>query len=443
MSDALRETDGIWDAIIGGGGLAGLTAAALAAKNGLKVRLLEQSKQFGGRAGTTRRDGISFNLGPHALYLKGEACRTLQELGIELHGGPPIPGEPCLMLGGRVYAWPQTAPALLRSSLFTLSEKWKLAGFLNRIKRADPGEILHLPVSEWTRQFTGGGNFEKLLRTLVRLTTFTNDPEHQSAGEALKQIVLGNQGVMYLDHGWQTMIDDLAGRAESLGATISTGAAVVKTTPLNDLWETKLKDGTILHSRSVIVAVPPQAAAKLLNLPAEHPLSQQIPQIRSGYAASLDVALDTLPRPEKRFCLGLDEPLYYSVDSDAATVGPSGVAVLHVMKYIDSESSESPEETEQQLERMLDRLQPGWRAHVRRRQFLPHLLAVSNIPLARLGGNAGRPTVEVAGHPGLFLAGDWVGETGQLSDAAVASAKAAVAGVIDSLSATPLLDTVS
>jgi hypothetical protein len=45
----------------------------------------------------------------------------------------------------------------------------------------------------------------QVLRMLVRVTTFANDPEHQSAGAALDHLQLGvTAGVLYVDGGWQT-----------------------------------------------------------------------------------------------------------------------------------------------------------------------------------------------------------------------------------------------
>jgi uncharacterized protein with NAD-binding domain and iron-sulfur cluster len=40
---------------------------------------------------------------------------------------------------------------------------------------------------------------------------------------------------------------------------------------------------------------------------------------------------------------------------------------------------------------------------------------------AQSGGFAGRPRVRVPGLDNVFLAGDWIGSTGQLADASVAS----------------------
>jgi phytoene dehydrogenase-like protein len=55
-------------AIVGGGGPAGLTAAARLAEGGVATTLLEAGARLGGRAASERRDGFDLNQGPHALY---------------------------------------------------------------------------------------------------------------------------------------------------------------------------------------------------------------------------------------------------------------------------------------------------------------------------------------------------------------------------------------
>jgi NADH dehydrogenase FAD-containing subunit len=56
---------------------------------------------------------------------------------------------------------------------------------------------------------------------------------------------------------------------------------------------------------------------------------------------------------------------------------------------------------------------------------LHRMVAATAVPAAALGGMAGRPTVQDTGHDSVFVAGDWVGPTGHLADAAMASARAA------------------
>jgi hypothetical protein len=70
-------------------------------------------------------------------------------------------------------------------------------------------------------------------------------------------------------------------------------------------------------------------------------------------------------------------------------------------------------------------LQPGWRASAVYERFLPEMVVVGWLPTAESGGLAGRPHTSVPGLRNLFVAGDWVGAEGMLSDAAFASGKRA------------------
>jgi phytoene dehydrogenase-like protein len=54
------------DVVVVGAGVAGLTAAALLAKEGLTVELLEAHRQSGGCAGTFRRGGMTPALACHS-----------------------------------------------------------------------------------------------------------------------------------------------------------------------------------------------------------------------------------------------------------------------------------------------------------------------------------------------------------------------------------------
>ncbi|MGD9887495.1 MAG: phytoene desaturase family protein, partial [Bacilli bacterium] len=62
----------MYDVIIIGGGLSGLTAGSLCAKWNLKVLVIDKSYQPGGSCGSFRRNGITFDQGSAMLYGFGE-----------------------------------------------------------------------------------------------------------------------------------------------------------------------------------------------------------------------------------------------------------------------------------------------------------------------------------------------------------------------------------
>jgi phytoene dehydrogenase-like protein len=337
----------------------------------------------------------------------------------------PDPGRALLLAASATYRLPLGLGSLLASRLLTLREKWRLAGLLARLGRLDTQRLNGVPLRDWLRQTAGAGNLAGLLEALFRVSTYANDPEALSAGSALEQLRLALAGnVWYLDGGWQTLIDGLRDRALSRGAEVRVGARASAVRRTEGGVRVYLADGEVLSARTVILAVGPRVACALLGLPPDAPLARWAAGGRLVRAACLDVALTRLPRPAQRFALGLDAPLYFSVHSAAARLAPEGVAVLHAMRYL-GQGQDAPRAVERELEGLLDRVQPGWRAHLLARRFLPGMTVAHALPRADEGGLAGRPDVAVAGLPGVFVAGDWVGGRGMLADAAAASAEEA------------------
>ncbi|NCB02106.1 MAG: FAD-dependent oxidoreductase, partial [Spirochaetia bacterium] len=59
------------EAVVIGGGIAGLTSAAYIAKGGIKTILIESSEQLGGYMGSFERSGVSFDYGIRAIENSG------------------------------------------------------------------------------------------------------------------------------------------------------------------------------------------------------------------------------------------------------------------------------------------------------------------------------------------------------------------------------------
>ena len=77
---------GSCDVAVLGAGIGGLTAAALLARQGLDVQLLEAHHQSGGCAGTFRRRGYVFDVGATqvaGLEPGGIHARIFEQLGVE------------------------------------------------------------------------------------------------------------------------------------------------------------------------------------------------------------------------------------------------------------------------------------------------------------------------------------------------------------------------
>jgi phytoene dehydrogenase-like protein len=429
------------DLIVVGGGLAGLSAAALVAQAGRSVIVLEQASHVGGRAATRVRQGIHWNLGPHALYCHGQAFRLLKDLGVTFTGRFPDPGRALLVGGTASYPLPTGIGSLLGSQWLTLRERWRLIRFLTTLKQLDARGFDHVSLQDWLGQTAGAGNLFLLLSALFRLSTYADDPEAMSAGAAIAQLKLALTGnVWYIEEGWQTLVDGLRDQAVEHGAQVRTGARVMAVRADVDGVSVHLAGGEDLRGRAAILAVEPKKTSDLLELPADSPLGRWIANSVPVRAAYLDVALNRLPRPDQRFGLGLDRPLYFSVHSAAAKLAPEGVAVIHVMKYLGPDTRTPSQAVEQELEGFLERLQPLWKQDTLARRFVPGMTVAYSLPRAEENGLAGRPSVQVSERPNVFLAGDWVGPEGQLADASAASARESARSVLALLARTPVAE---
>ena len=355
------------DVVIIGGGLAGLTTAALLARSGKAVTLFEHSsKEIGGRARTAEIDGFYFNQGPHALYLTDATDSILKEIGITYTGGIPavkgylISGGKKREIAGDYSSW--------------LSGKSDGSQFFISPTNIDFSQLESVTEEEWLDKNIHDINDAEIIKTIFRLNTYANDPDIQSIGPVLHQIYLGSRaGVMYLDGGWQTLVDGLLTVAKNANARIVMGkkATKIKRTDSSE-WQVLLSDKTEVSAKIVVIAAGPNDAYSLFD-DNERPdvLSKAAKEAKPVRLVCLDVALSSLPDKDTLFALGVDRPLYFSVHSAYAKLAPEGGALIHVAKYLGTSIEPKPREDQPELEEFLDLLQPGWREVLLRRDHCP------------------------------------------------------------------------
>lgn len=397
-----------WDVIVVGGGLAGLTAGATAARAGARTLVLDTARA-GGRARTAEKEGFVFNHGAHALYRGGEAFEVLHKLGIDPVGAEPPLAKYKLLVDGELHQMPAGAGSLLRTSALGSRSKAKLSKLLAFLPRLDPEAVAGMSVDEWVASHDLRPDGEGVLKALIRIGTYGDDFATLSAQVAVMQLQRGaSKGVLYLDGGWAQLIDGLRAQVEVRTRTAvrsvrdDSGHVVVST------------DDEQFRARSVVLAPgTPAAVAGLLDHdPGWGDLGPAVT------AACLDVASRRVPTPG--YVLGVDEPVYGTTQSPPARQAPDGAAVVSVIRY----GARSADQDRPQLEGWLDHVGVRHQDIVHSR-FLARLAVTGAAPLARLGGLSGRPAITAAGLRNVFLAGDWVGARGALADASFASGHAA------------------
>jgi phytoene dehydrogenase-like protein len=439
--------------VVVGGGLAGLAAAVYLARAGRSVTLFERKRDLGGRAATHLRHGFRFNLGAHAFYRGGAGAAVYRELGIAIHGAAPG-RRATAILGGEEFSLPVNWISLLTTSLLPFRAKVEIARTLWRIRRADPRQFAGMTVREWLDAHVSNDRAREVLEALIRLATYTDGAEIMSAAAGLAQMKVAMRGTLYIHEGWQRIVDSLHTTAVASGVNFVTSSRVVgvehddavRGIEIGGLQfdadvastmaiarpsdeEPREPEGARLPADTVLLAVDPATAADLVG---EAGVAWR--DARPVKVSCLDVALRSLPHPRRTFALGIDDPCYLSVHSSVAQLTPRGGALIHLARYlgngarasgVTSHDGDDPMTTEQQLESLLDRMQPGWRDVLVHRRYLP-AMAVSN---ALVTPALKRPEPRT-GVRGLYIAGDWVGEEGMLSDAALASARAAAKAIL-------------
>jgi phytoene dehydrogenase-like protein len=399
--------------VVVGGGLAGLTAALELARSDVPVTLLDGSGRLGGRARSTGPDGYARNLGPHALATGGPGTAVLERLGIDLPGSPPPLHRAKLLVDGRL-----VAPLDRRHGGGGLRTAGGLARLALDARRGDRDGT----VAEWLARRLPDPRARAAGTVLARLSTYADSLDEQAAdllGEALR-----SGGVRYLHGGWGALVDRIRSAAVEAGVDVRTGAAVRAVERIEDGWRVVPRHGDPALADAVVVATGgPDDVAALLPGAERRVLERWARRATPVRMACLDVALSRRPAgPSGVF--GTDEPLYLSVQSDVSDIAPEGGAVVQVARFLRAGEA-APAGTRARLEALLEQALPGWRDAVVHARYLPGLTVTHDACLAAAGGRRARPGPAVPDAPGLFVAGDWVGTRGTLSQAAIASASAA------------------
>ena len=118
----------------------------------------------------------------------------------------------------------QILGTLLISHLFDWKGKQELLRFFINLKKVNANENQDITTSQWLNRNIKDEHVKKFILMLIRLSTYCHDPDLISANAAIKQLQLGK--ALYLDYGWQILIEALTEQALKSGVTIKSRSTV-------------------------------------------------------------------------------------------------------------------------------------------------------------------------------------------------------------------------
>lgn len=312
-SDPITPTH---DAVVIGGGIAGLVAARDLAVAGLRVCLVEAARAVGGRVRSTVLAGLPVELGAEAFATRGGAVEALlSELGLASEivrperdpawvitaesahplpasgalGVPTRPLAACNVLGLGPALWAATEPwrprrphapeasvaEVARARLGARATAALIAPVVEGVYSASPDSLRFNAQGELARAYARTGS-------LVRAAREVRDANLAAGG-----------AVASLTGGLSRLTDRLVSELRRLGVAAYLGSAVTGLDPVPDRptpagdgavegagvgavgcasWRVRWAGGECL-ARAVVLAVPPKEVERLLNNQRDTPLS--------------------------------------------------------------------------------------------------------------------------------------------------------------------------
>lgn len=409
-----------------GAGLAGLMAAVTAAREGAEVVVFDARKSIGGRARTHERSGFLLNEGGHALYEGGAALLALDALGIDPPSGSPDPKRYVgLTTDGTMAPFPMGPATILRSRLLSGRGRLQFARLLGGLGRLDPGSVVDRSARDFLAESLPDPGARAVVESVARTATYQGDLDRVSADAAVLQLqhaALG--GVRYVHGGWGTIVGSLRRLAVAAGAEIRSSSPVRRVSSRRDeAGGFTVEVGPAeTHADTVVMACGSPRLASDLAFGLSPTLEAAAAAATPVTAATLDVGFADGWTPG--WVMGVGVPVFVTTHAPTADLAPAGQSLASMFRYHDASPPDAVADRAQ-MENVLDRLRPDWRAAASEVSFGARQVVAFDRPRPETGGMAGRPVPELADRPGLFVAGDWVGPEGLLADASVASGRTA------------------
>jgi squalene-associated FAD-dependent desaturase len=412
--------------VVIGGGLAGIAAALRSAELGREVTLLEARPRLGGAAFSFRRGELSVDNGQHVFLRCCTAYRWLLER-LDATGQTVLQPHldiPVLGPGGRTARLARVpgvpAPAhlglsLARFGLLSPGDRVRAVRGALALRLLDPADprLDDRSLGDYLRRHGQSPELVDALWGIVATATLNIGPDEASLALAAKVFRTGLlDSAPASDVGYaRAPLGDLhftaARRAlAALGVTVCLGHRVESVSPDGEVHVRTREGEQLLRPGTVVLAVPPRDAFRMLPELADTPAAPAR-ELGTSPIVNVHVVYDR-PVTEHAFAAAVDSPVQWLFDrTDSSGVAARGrgeqylaITVSAASEIIDTSSPVLIDRFVRELGLLLPRARGAEvvDAFVTRERHATFRQSV--------GSNARRPSGDV-GLSGVYLAGSW------------------------------------
>lgn len=429
----------MFDVLVVGGGVSGLSVGAILSRKGVKTLVVERAAILGGRGKCFEyKEGYIVDYGVHALRMadKGAAANIFRQLGEKLEVVEPK--ESGLYHEGAWSELPLSVNAIVSSPIFTKGDLDELLSKLGSVLNARPEDYWSVPLSKWVEENIRSERVRWFIQEILsKLLLISVDASETSSGELfdiIQAFVRSGKGAGFAVGGWKSIIDRLKEIVEENGK-VYTKRKVEKILVEKGEVKGAVINGEKVDVKRVVAAFPVQ---NLFTLVEEKWFSQSfVEKVRSmkpTMGISIDYGLTTKVCEYDTF-LCSDPWIYGAATSNVdSTLAPQGEQLLTVFSVLKPEVVLDKEKAKMEIarvEKKLEEMFPKIKGCVKWKRPIIHRV-VDGAALTITQSRDKRPGPETT-IKGLYLTGDTCNGHGAGGDIAYNSAAKCADAILRSL----------